>query len=164
MMLPTRADRIACWWEDVTGAACFHMTAGTEARLQAAFTTVLAALSDEQAEAFFFRNIAVLCFEDARGAAFRFEALPGGYIWLDADAVRDDPDLDFLLAHEIAHTILGHADEQHGDADDDHERAADDLAKSWGFRRAPRRRMSEVERAAARWLRECETEDDARDE
>src|SRR5689334_703434 len=119
--MPTRADRIASWWEDVAGAPWFDVTASSDARLQVAFAAVLAALSENHAEAFFAREPAVLCFDDCRGKSFRFGALPGACIWFDADTVRGDPDVDFLVAHEVAHVVLGHADEPHGPADEDRE-------------------------------------------
>src|SRR5262249_23610116 len=98
----TRVERIAYWWEDVAGAPWFDVTASTEARLEAAFAAVLAALSEAEAEGFFFRGPAVICVEHARGKSFRFP-LPATCVWLDADAVRGDPDVDFLVAHEVAH-------------------------------------------------------------
>jgi len=64
-----------------------------------------------------------------------------GVIFLSPELLRrSEETFRFVIAHELATVVLGHEEEPCEDAravDEQDEKAADDLAESWGFPRPP---------------------------
>ena len=61
-----------------------------------------------------------------------------GVIFLSPELLRSEETLRFVIAHELAHVVLGHEEEPCEDARvvaEQGEKAANDLAESWGFPR-----------------------------
>jgi Zn-dependent peptidase ImmA (M78 family) len=60
-------------------------------------------------------------------------SIENSLIILNFKGVKDSEKMD-IIAHEIAHYILGH--DTIGNEDEDSEKTADDLTEKWGFKRA----------------------------
>ena len=133
-----RAHSIDAWW-DLT----YHpglprgSTSGDRkalGRLHKAFRRVLSVMSEEHWQKFWFMNPTVICLSDYGRV---FQQRPGNvpviYIntvtlkWTDERFVNN-------IAHEVAHIILGHHEQLYG-SNSKTEKAADDLAERWGFKR-----------------------------
>ena len=101
-------------------------------RLYSAFHKVVRCLDDEQ----FLRvdSMQAICLPATRGKVFR--TLEGSVaIFFDGYKTFRARDLVSLVAHEVAHVVLGHHDDGYGGAHSnaDAERQADDLVESWGL-------------------------------
>jgi Zn-dependent peptidase ImmA (M78 family) len=76
-----------------------------------------------------------------RGTVYRWhfqvmeeqEELTQDVVLLNFDDADTDEEKTIIIAHEIAHAYLGHADQV---ANADAEREADDLIETWGFARS----------------------------
>jgi Zn-dependent peptidase ImmA (M78 family) len=62
------------------------------------------------------------------------------FILLNIDNIEDEEEKMYVIAHEIAHFVLGHSTEDTAGQERDIEEEADNLTESWGFRIPERRR------------------------
>ncbi len=140
-----REEDIAYWWEGGFPGA-FHYVDPTESRLYAAFKKVLLAMPDEHFEKFTASDVTIVCLPKTSATIFRHSlvAPPGeeprrlhmGVIYFAPHIGRyTDNHLAEIVAHEVAHVVLGHwSGEVRGEERADLEEAADRLSSEWGFK------------------------------
>ncbi len=159
-----RFEEIEYWWSGgFPGAfAADFRTAPIEPRLFAAFTRVLLAMSPDEYEEFMHLGPTIVCQPGVDGTAFRYsvrvspgeKVAPLHVLYFAPDLRKwSDDRLASLVAHEVAHMMLGHWGGLEVGAGDMHgEEAAERLAESWGFKgaysKAHRRRLAARHAAA----------------
>src|SRR5947207_13463501 len=137
-----REQAIEGWWGYMDQGGLDHDVEDSVGRLHRAFRKVLARTSDEQLRRFCDLSPQVICLR-SRGKVFRaHKNVP--LIYLVPVFKMSETTLLNLVAHEMAHVVLGH----HESGPPDFEEKADDLVEQWGFKRSyPRTRRRERARA-----------------
>jgi hypothetical protein len=150
MTTDERAEDIEHWWSGGFPGS-FEFADGVEARVYRAFRRVLLAMPEEHFDRFMELRPTIVCAPETHGKVFRLRAVAPpssevvqmwiNVIYLSPNVTRwSDEALASTIAHEIGHLILGHHEMGFAPVNQgwsaQRERAADDLAHSWGFRRA----------------------------
>ena len=156
-----RLEDVAYWWSGgFPGAfAAEYSRHPVEPRLYKAFQRVMLAMPDEDFDQFLGLKPTIVCQPAVNGTVYGYyipvwpkdaEALRLRVIYFRPDLHKLSEDrLVRLVAHEVAHIILGHADlsgAKAGHGDMHAEEATDRKAESWGFKgaysREHRRRLA----------------------
>lgn len=162
-----REQGIRAWWEDDhPGLPLLSREEDRDVllrRLFNAFRRVLLAMSEEQFQKFLYEiNPTVVCRFTDNGCAFRHTVTaisdsPEKPVTRYLNVIylapwvfrRSDERLADLVAHEVAHHILGHPATMFSGNQEKDEEKADDLAEQWGFKRSSTPRARRTRRGLA---------------
>jgi hypothetical protein len=135
-----RERAISSWWGNMLQGGLDHDIEDSVGRLYRAFRKVLERLPDEQLHNFWLFSPQLICLR-SRGKIVRTSR--DAVIYLAPSVLRmNDDNLAAVIAHEVAHLLLIHHDpddqrfDQRHDDPIEAEKAADDLAEQWGFKRS----------------------------
>jgi len=130
------------WWTDAARAV--GLSPSDYDVLQGTFFKVLSAMPETEREAFFENRPHIICTPDYGFALCiwvapwpRDDLIPVSVIFLRHDVIKHKSFID-TVAHEIAHIVRGDHKASGGPEPGvsyEHEKGADDLSESWGFKR-----------------------------